>query len=462
MRKVAILIITVFLFTTAANAQRQTLDKIVAVVGSNIILKSDLDLQYSIYLSNGNAPDPSVKCTILQSLISTKLLNQQAIIDSIEVKSEEVDNEIDRRMRRMTQQAGGEDKLEGFLGKSLLQYKDDIRGDIKENMIAERMRSKITEKVNTTPQDIKKFFDGIPKDSLPTFNKEVEVGQIVFEPKLSKEEKEYSRQKAQGLLDRIKKGEDFATLAAAYSQDPGSAVQGGDLGFTDRSGFVKEFAAWAFKLKAGELSPVFESDFGFHFLQVIERRGENVHTRHILITPTITQAAIKRTEQKADSVYKLLDQSKIRGEYFSSAAAAFSDDKESKFNGGMLLNPENVDVRSTLIPTDKLDPQVAVVVDTMKVGGVSTAKLYKDQQTGKSSYRIYYLKSVTDAHKANLEQDFPRLKSYAANSKMNRIMSEWFEQKRKNTFIKIDNEYQSCPGLKGWATAPTSITQAKL
>lgn len=462
MRKVAIVIINLILFTTVASAQKQTLDKIVAVVGSNIILKSDLDLQYSIYLSNGNAVDPSVKCTILQSLISTKLLNQQAIIDSIEVKGEEVDNELDRRMRRMISQAGGEEKLEGFLGKSIIQYKEDIRNDIKENMIAERMRSKITEKVNTTPEDIKKFFNGIPKDSLPTFNKEVEVGQIVFEPKLSKEEKEASRQKAQNLLDRVKKNEDFATLAAAYSQDPVSAANGGDLGFNDRSAFVKEFSAWAFKLKAGELSPVFESDYGFHFLQVIERRGENVHTRHILIMPSITEASVKRAEHKADSIYKIMEKSKIPGEYFSSAASVFSDDKESKFNGGMLLNPDNVDVRTTLIPTDRLDPQVAVIVDTMKVGQISAPKLYKDQATGKTSYRLYYLKSVTDAHKANLEQDFPKLKAYAANAKMNRVMSEWFEKKRKDTYIKIDKEFLSCPGLSGWATVSTATTQAKL
>lgn len=457
MRKIALVIISFVLFTTAASAQKQVLDKIVAVVGSNIILKSDLDLQYSLYLSQGNPPNEDLKCVFLQQIISQKLLNHQAQIDSIEVKSDEVDNEIDRRMRRSIQQAGGEENLEKFLNKSLVQYKDELRDDIKDAMLAERMRSKITEKINTTPQDIKKFFDSIPKDSLPTFNKEVEVGQIVFEPKLSKEEKEEARKKAQDLLDRFNKGEDFATLAKLYSQDPGSAPSGGDLGFADRSGFVKEFSAWAFKLKASQVSPVFESDFGFHFLQVIERRGENVHARHILISPRMTDASVKRAETKADSIHKVIMDNKGQGEFFASAASVFSDDKETKYNGGMLLNPDNVDVRTTFIPTDRLDKQIAPIIDSMKVGGISKPQLYRDQQTGKTSYRLYYLKSVTDAHKANLEQDYPKIKNMANSNKMNRVMSEWFERKRKENYIKIEKEYQQCPQLQGWSTVTASI-----
>nr|WP_294792707.1 peptidylprolyl isomerase [uncultured Mucilaginibacter sp.] len=457
MRKIALVIISFVLFTTAASAQKQVLDKIVATVGSNIILKSDLDLQYSLYLSQGNPPNEDIKCMILQQIISQKLLNHQAQIDSIEVKPDEVDNEIDRRMRRSIQQAGGEEALEKFLNKSLVQYKDELRGDIKEGMLAERMRSKITEKINTTPQDIKKFFDAVPKDSLPTFNKEVEVGQIVFEPKLSKEEKEESRKKAQDLLDRINKGDDFATLAKLYSQDVVSAREGGDLGLGDRNSYVKEFSAWAFKLKAGQISPVFESEFGFHFLQVIERRGENVRARHILIMPKITDASVKRAESKADSIYKVIMDTKGKGEFFASAASVFSDDKETKYNGGMLLNPDNVEVRTTFIPTNRLDPQVAVVIDTMKVGQISKAQLYKDPNTGKTSYRLYYLKSVTDAHKANLEQDYPKIKAMANSNKMNRIMSEWFEKKRKENYIKIGKEYQQCPQLQGWSTVTASI-----
>jgi peptidyl-prolyl cis-trans isomerase SurA len=181
-----------------------------------------------------------------------------------------------------------------------------------------------------------------------------------------------------------------------YSQDTGSAPDGGDLGFADRNTFVKEFAAWAFKLKAGELSPVFESEFGFHFLQVIERRGEQVHVRHILIMPVITQPSIDRAKAKADSVYDLLIKNKMND--FSTAASFYSDDKETKFNGGMMLNAENVETRTTYIPTDKLDPQIALIVDTMKIGHISKPQLIADQG-GKKSYKIFFLKSATDAQR---------------------------------------------------------------
>ncbi|MDB5135933.1 MAG: peptidylprolyl isomerase [Mucilaginibacter sp.] len=479
MRKFGIAILSIILTVSVAGAQTRTtdtalvahaktpirdttpvvqgpirmLDKIAGVVGSSIILQSDIELQYANYLASGYQPNPGIKCSILQSLLTQKLLAQQAVIDSVSVKDDEVDNEVDRRMRGMIQRAGGQEKLEQFLGRSTIQYKDEIRPDIKENLTASRMRSKITEKINVTPLDVEKYFKSIPTDSLPTYNKEVEVGEIAFSPKLNKEEKEAYRQKAQELLDRVKKGEDFGTLARLYSQDTGSAPDGGDLGFADRNTFVKEFAAWAFKLKAGEVSPVFETDFGFHFLQVIERRGEQVHVRHILITPAITQASLDRAKAKADSVYDLILKNKSVD--FSTAASFYSDDKDTKYNGGMMLNAENVETRSTYIPTDKLDPLVALTVDTMKIGHISKPQLFTGQD-GKKSYKILYLKSTTDAHKANLKQDFPKLKEVALTDKINRTISEWFEKRRKETFIKIDPQYQGCTQLKGWGFTPLS------
>ena len=466
MRKFGIAILSIILTISVARAQQpHTLDKIAAVVGSSMILQSDIELSYANYLAQGGAPNDAIKCQILQGLLSQKILAQQAIIDSIDVKDDEVDNEVDRRMRTMEERAGGQDKLEAFLGRSIIQYKDEIRPDIREGLVAEKMKQHITEKLNFTPQDVERYYNAIPKDSLPTFNKEVEVGEIVFDPKLTKDEKEFYRQKAQDLLTRVKAGEDFGTLARLYSQDGGSAPDGGDLGFADRTTFVKEFAAWAFKLKAGEISPVFETDYGFHFLQVIERRGEQVHVRHILITPAITPASLERVRVKADSVYTLLTDSvydalkHIRKPSFSSAAAFYSDNKDTKYNGGMMLNADNVETRSTYIPANRLDPQVALVIDTMKVGGISKPLVFTDNG-GKKSYKILYLKSVTDAHKANLKQDFPKIKDAAYNDKVSRTISEWFEKRRKETFIKIDPQYLSCSQLKNWPTPV--IPDAKL
>jgi peptidyl-prolyl cis-trans isomerase SurA len=456
MRKFGIAVL-VFIFSALfAGAQVRVLDKVAGVVGSSIILQSDIESLYAQYQAQGMSVTPAFKCQLLQQQVTQKLLAQQAVIDSVTVKEDEVDAEVDRRMRSMIGRAGGQDKLEAFLGRSTIQYKDEIRADIRESMVAQRMQQKITEKINVTPQDVKKFFDGIPKDSLPTYNKEVEVGEIVLNPVLSKEEKEEYRKKVEDLRARAKAGTDFGLLARSYSQDQRSAVEGGDLGFFDRNAMVKEFTATAFKLKAGEISPVFETDFGFHVLQVIERRGEQVHARHILIMPSITQAALDRDKAKADSIYTLITANKKID--FSSAASFYSDNKETKFNGGMMLNAENVQTRSTYIPTDKLDPQIALIVDTMKVGGISKPVLYTDQE-GKKSYRILYLKSVTDAHKANLAQDFPRLKEIAYEEKMSRTVSMWFEKKRKETFIRIDPEFQSCPQLKNWIT--TTTAQAK-
>jgi peptidyl-prolyl cis-trans isomerase SurA len=455
MRKTGIAIfLSLCLMMSFAQAQTRTLDKIAAVIGSSIVLKSDIELRYANYLASGGQPNDEVKCQIAKGYITQKLLAQQAVIDSVTVKDDEVDNELDRRMRSMISRAGGQDKLEQFLGRSVIQYKDEIRGDIKESMVANHMQGKITEKISVTPLDIENYFNKIPKDSLPTFNKEVEVGEIVFQPKLNKEEKQAYREKAEELLARVKKGEDFGTMARLYSNDTGSAPDGGDLGFADRNTFVKEFAAWAFKLKAGEISPVFETEYGFHFLQVLERRGEQVHVRHILIMPTTTQASLERDKLRADSAYLLLTKN-ANAPDFSTVAAIYSDNKETKFNGGMMLNAENVETRTTYIPTDKLDPQVALTIDTMKVGHISKPQLFTDQ-TGKKTYKILYLKSETDAHKANLKQDFPKLKQYALDDKINRTVSQWFEKRRKETYIKIDPEYQACPELKGWANTPQS------
>lgn len=438
-----------FILFAQVNAQQKSLDKVAAVVGSAIILQSEIDMQYAQYLSQGNPDDPDVKCQILQSLLSQKILGQQAIIDSITVTEDDVDSEIDRRMRMSIARAGGQERLEQFLNRSLIQYKDEIRPDIREMLIANKMQAKITENVSVTPLEVRRYFEAIPKDSLPFFNTEVEIGEIVVYPKMTREEKEVFRDRAEVLRLRVKGGEDFSALARLYSQDPGSAREGGDLGFMDRGSLVKEFAAAAFKLKPGELSPVIETEFGFHVLQLIERRGEQVNVRHILIKTEPVQASLDRAKAHIDSIYQQVADKKID---FSTAAALYSDDNETKYNGGMMLNAENVQSRTTFIPTDKLDPQVFLTVDTMKVGSISRPELFTAAD-GKKGYRILLLKSKTPPHQASLEMDYPKIKEVAFEDKNNRTISEWFEKRRKVTYIKIDAEFQTCPELSTWTTA---------
>ena len=451
MRKtLGIIVALLFITFTHVQAQKKSLDKVAAVVGGTIVLQSDIEMQYAQYLAQGNPEDENIKCVILQQILAQKLLAQQAVIDSVSVTEDQIDGEIERRLRAMTSRAGGQERLEEFLGRSLLQYKDEIRPDIKESLVAQKMEAKITENVGITPLEVRRYFDAIPKDSLPSFNTEVEVGEIVVFPKLTKEEKEVFRDKAESLRLRIKGGEDFATLARLYSQDPGSAAEGGEMGFQDRSTFVKEFAAMAFKLKAGDLSPTFETEYGFHVLQVVERRGEQVNARHILIKTEPTTASLARAKAHIDSIYQRVAEKKMD---FATAASLYSDNTETKYNGGMMLNAENVQNRSTYIPTDKLDAQVFLTVDTMKIGTFSKPDIFTSP-AGKQGYRFLYLKSKTGPHQANLEQDYPKIKEVAFQDKTNRTISEWFEKRRKTTYIKIDEEFQTCSLLKDWITQP--------
>lgn len=456
MKKFSVLVgLLLTVVSSVGFAQEKVVDKVVAVVGDNIILKSEIDQQYAQYLMQGNKPDKNTKCGFLQNMLSQKLLSQQAVLDSITVNDEDVDDEIDRRMRIMVSRAGGQDRLEEFLGKSLIQYKDEIRPEIREQLVAQKMQSKITEKVEVTPLEVERFFKAFPKDSLPEYNTEVEIGTIVVYPQLTDKEKEIYKDKAEALRLRVKSGDNFATLARLYSQDPGSARDGGELPYFDRKTMAKEFTAWAFKLKPGEISPVFETEFGFHFLQVIDRKGEQVKVRHILIIPQNTQASLDRAKAKIDSIYTKVKDGKMD---FSNAASLYSDDNDTKYNGGMMLDAENVSTRTTHIPTDKLDPKVFLTIDTMKVGTYSTPELFTDAR-GKTGYRFFYLKSKVPPHKANLDQDLPKIKDAAYQDKVNKTVSEWFEKKRKSTYIKIDKDYYNCDSLKDWITKPTEAAK---
>ena len=451
MKKIAgIILIIIGLSSQVAKAQKVALDKVVAVVGNAIILKSDLEMQYAQYLAQGNPADENLKCYFLQQLLTQKLLSQQAIIDSVTVTEEQVDDEINRRMRTMISRAGGQERLEQFLNRSVIQYKDEIRPDIREQLVANKMQGTISEKVSVSPDDVKKYFERIPKDSLPSFNTEVEVGAVVLYPKLTKKEKEAYRDRVEALRLRIKGGEDFGTLARLYSQDLGSATEGGDLGFMDRTMLVKEFAANAFKLKSGEMSQVFETEYGFHVLKVMERRGEQVRAQHILIKTEPTPASLERCKALADSVCNLVSTKKLD---FSAAASLHSDDNDTKFNGGMMLNAENVQSRSTFIPTDKIDPALFLTIDTMKVGTISKSASFTSP-AGQQGYRFVFLKSRIGPHKASLEQDYPKIKDAAYEDEVNKVVSAWFEKRRKSTFIKIDPEYITCKDLQDWPTPP--------
>lgn len=447
-RTLFVLIFLISAFVHGLAQQARVVDKVVATVGANIILQSEIEREYAQYLAQGNPPDEDLKCYLLQQQLTQKLLAQQAQIDSIDVGESEVDDQINNRLRYMSAQAGGQERLESFLNRSLLQYKEEMRPSVYEQMKANRMQQNIVAGIDVTPLEVKRYFESLDQDSLPYFGTEVEVGEIVVYPKPNREEKESFRKRAEELRKQIIEGSDFATIARLYSQDPGSAPFGGDLNFQTRDGFVKEFSAVAFRMKPGEISHVFESEFGFHIVQVLERRGEEVRARHILIQVRPPAASLERAKAHIDSVYNFVKDGRID---FYTAATVYSDNKETKFNGGMLLDLENQMSRSTLVPVERLDATVFTAIDTLKPGEYSRPSQFTDQ-TGKVGYRFNYLKSRTEPHKANLDEDYAKIKDAALQDKINRKLSEWFEGRRKTTYINIAEEYRGCDELKLWAS----------
>src|SRR5690606_16044054 len=342
---VVFLVLASFTFTFGQKAQ--LVDRIIATVGTSYILQSDLEMEYTQYLASGNAPSEQVKCYIVQQLLTSKLLSQQAAIDSIEVSENEVDDNLNQRIRVMTQRAGGRERLEEFLNRSILQHKEEMRPMVAEQLKGNKMQQQLVSGIDVTPQEVKNYFESLDKDSLPYFDTEIEYSQLVLKPELTQEEKDQFREKAEGYRTQIINGSDFGTIARFYSED-GSAPFGGELDYSTRDSWVKEFSAQAFKLKEGEISPVFETQFGYHFLQVLDRRGEEVKVRHLLIRIKPTAAALERTKLKIDSIATQIANKKIG---FSTAASLYSDDNNTKYNGGVVTNMED---RSTLIPVNQL------------------------------------------------------------------------------------------------------------
>jgi peptidyl-prolyl cis-trans isomerase SurA len=345
-------------------------------------------------------------------------------------------------MRYFVQQLGSEQKLEEYLGKSIIQIKADYKDDVRNMLLSQSMQSKITSGVTVTPADVRSYYNAIPPDSLPLINSEVEVGQIVKMPPVSKEEKKNVKDKLNKIRDRIINGEDFATLAVLYSED-GSAKDGGELGFRGRDELVPEFSSVAFELKGSEISKIVESPYGYHIIQLIERRGELINVRHILMSPKNSSADILKAQQFLDSVYTLL---KTDSMTFSNAAAKFSDDAESKYNGGLIVNPQTGTNR---FETSELDPTTFFTIDKLKPGQYSQPVKFQGRD-GKPAYRLLYLKTRTEPHRANLKEDYQQIQNVALAQKQAKVLGDWVKKKKATTYIKLDDEFKSCGFQYQW------------
>lgn len=444
MKSVNIILLSLF-FTFTAQAQRKVIDKVVAIIGSEYVQLSEVEEQFSLVSQQRGGLPPEARCQILEQQLSQNLLLNQARLDSILVADEEVEVQLNARIDRILGYMQGDvQQFEEYYGQSVNEVKDEFRQDLKNQLLTERMRGSIISNVNVTPSEVKDFFDQIPKDSLPYFNSEVEVGEIVMVPEVNIEQRNIAITKLENLRQQILDGADFAELAQKNSDDPGSGRAGGDLGWTSRGKFVPEFEAAAYGLEENEISEIVESQFGFHLIQLLERRGNRIHTRHILIRPAITEADLELTRSKLDTVRQLVQTDSIT---FSQAVKRYSSEDTQSFNNdGRMVNSIT---GNTFFEVGDLDPDIYFTIDTMSMNDIS-APFEFQSPSGETSFRIVQLQSRTDPHVASLKQDYSKIRQAAIDSKKNEFISKWLEERVEATYIHIDPMYSTCPNLNIW------------
>jgi len=422
-----------------AQGEGKLVDKIIAKVNNYIVLESDLQAQYLNIISRSQTdPGPKLKCKILEDMIINKMLLAKADIDSVTVSDGQVEDQLNRRIALLIQQAeGSQAELEKLYGKTMDQIKEDIRDILKEQLTVQKMNGQITANVKITPKEVKKYFKNIPKDSLPYFQDEVEVGHIVRIPEPTKEQKMKIRQKLEKIRERLLKGEEFGPLAQEFSEDYGSAKKGGNLGWQTRGVFVPKFEATAFRLKKGEISKVIESQLGFHVIQLLDRRGNEFNTRHIFMKPDYSLVDVTEASKFLDSIRtKILNDSLT----FAKAAKEYSDDKLTAGNAGILTSPVT---GTTQIVVKDLDSYLYLTLDTMKVGGITKPQSYRTND-GKTAVRIIYFKNKVPGHNATFAKDYQKIYTAALNEKKAQAINKWFNRVKGEMFIQIDKAYKDC------------------
>jgi len=434
-------LISSFFISSAYSQKQQVVDEIIAKVDNYIVLESDLAIAYREYLSRGNNRNEASKCNVLEGLVVNKLLLAKAEIDSVVVPDAQVDAQLDSRLNVMINQIGSVEKIEEYYGKSLDEFKVEIRGDIKEQMVMGEMQRTITADIEVTPREVQKFFKNIPRDSLPFYSTQVQVGQIVKYPEMSREAKASIKARLNGLRERIIEGEDFSQIAKLYSQEPGAKQSGGNLGYFKRGQLAPEYEAAALKLKKGEISKPVETDFGFHIIELLDRRGNEFNTRHILIRPSFTKKDMARATDYLDSLRTIILADSMS---FESAAKEYSDDINTSSSGGYFLDPES---QGTKISVEELEPNVFFTIDTMEIGSITKPIIFT-KQDGSDAVRILYYKDRIRPHQASLDLDYQRIKQAALNKKRSEILDKWFREAQDEVYITIDESYQDCQILK--------------
>lgn len=442
MKKIIFLWICAVVFIPRLHAQQgKLIDEVIAVVGDNIILESEVEVEYRQMQKEIPEIRDTMKCEILRQKLIEKLMLTKAQLDSLELPEERVDAELDKRIRYFaSQHPDGEKGLEEFYGKPISEIKATNREKIRNSMLVQEMQGKILKDVKVSPTDIKNYFNEMTKeDSLPYYSAEVELAQIIIEPKVSKEAKELAYEKIKELRERIVNGENFNTLALIYSDDKGSASRGGELGFFTRGDMVPEFEGAAFKLKPDSISRIVESKYGYHILKLIDRKGDNINVRHILIKPQIFRSDVANAKAKLDSI---IWQVRIDSLTFENAAKKFSDDVMTKSRGGFITEGQ---IGTTKVPIDELPKDLYFTIEKMKPGEMSEPEqITLPGPDREQAWRVLYLKSESKPHECNLRDDYQKLQAMAAQKKQVKATQEWIDKYRKQVYMSVSESYREC------------------
>ena len=435
----------VVLFPLAAMAQgeKAIIDKVVATVGGEVILLSEIQEQLSYAKQQQPDLPESYSCVVLQNIIVTKLLVNQAKLDSIEVKDDEVETQLDARVDRLMTYFNQDEKaLQEYYGQTVNEMKDQLRTDMLNQLLAERMQGQITSKATVTPAEVQAFFKRIPKDSLPYFNAEMEIKELVYKPIVNETEKKKSRDLAEDLRKRIADGENFAELAKKYSDDPGSGAQGGDLGWQKRGTFVPEFEAMCYNLDKNQLSPVVETEFGFHVIQLLERRGNLVHARHILIRCTITDEDLDLAKVKLDSIRTAVLKDSVP---FSVAVKRFGDKNTQSYNNdGRVTNPRS---GNTFFEGTDLETDIFFAIESLKTDEISEPTMFRNPD-GSRFFRLIQLVSRSTPHKADLRQDYNKIQTAALEQKKAEYTEKWVLDRLRSTYLAVDPMFNGCEEIQ--------------
>lgn len=441
----------VFFFSCPLLAQdapktRLKIDGVSAVVGDYVILDSDIDKAFIDLESQGVSTKDITRCSLLGKLMEDKLYAHHAEQDSIEVSNDDINNYVEQTIDYFVNQLGGMDKVLEFYNKKTEQsFRDELFEVNRIQQLSQRMQAKIVEDVEVTPDEVKEFFNRIPKDELPIFGSELEVAQIVIEPKVSQEEEQRIIEQLETMRnDVLENGSSFSSKAILYSQDPGSRSRGGRYTLDrKRPQMVKEFREQAYRLQEGEISQPFKTEFGWHIVTVDKIRGRQIDVRHVLLVPAVSNEALGEAQNTLKLLRKRIQDGEIS---FTDAALEFSDDQLTRANGGVLINPETGDTRFELT---KLDPQLYSQILKLNDDEVSVPILDEDR-SGNKKYKIVTVSNRFNEHVADYAQDYVRIKDLALKEKQLKAIEKWMKEKIEDTYISVNNENQSCVFANNW------------